>query len=51
MVLSFAIIVSIAATAVNLQTMPEREKTGILSLNVRQLINMHLAWNTVRGLQ
>ena len=31
--------------------MPERKKTGILSLNVKKLINLHLHWNTIRKLQ
>ena len=31
--------------------MPERKKTGILSLNVKKLINLHLVWNTTRRLQ
>ena len=31
--------------------MPERKKTGILSLNVKKLISLHLVWNTTRKLQ
>ena len=31
--------------------MPERKNTGILSLNVKKLINLHLVWNTIRRLQ
>ena len=27
--------------------MSEHKKTGILSLNVNELINLHLLWNTV----
>ena len=27
--------------------MPERKNTGILSLNVKKLINLHLVWNTI----
>ena len=50
MVLSFAIIGSIAATALA-RTMPERKKTGILSLNVKKLINLHLVRNTIQKLQ
>ena len=29
--------------------MPERKKTGILSMNVKKLINLQLVWNTVRN--
>ena len=28
--------------------MPERKKTGILSLNVEKLINLHLVWNKIQ---
>ena len=31
--------------------MPERKKTGILSLSVKALINLHLVLNTIRKLQ
>ena len=31
--------------------MPERKKIGILSLNVKKLINLHLLWNTIQKLQ
>ena len=30
--------------------MPERKETGILSLNVKKLINLHLVWNITRKL-
>ena len=31
--------------------MPERKKIGILSLNVKKLISLHLLWNTIWKLQ
>ena len=31
--------------------MPESKKIGILSLNVKKLINLHLLWNAIRKLQ
>ena len=31
--------------------MPERKKIGILSLNMKKLINLHLLWNTIRKFQ
>ena len=42
--LSFAIIDSIATTTF-------KQKIGILSWNVKKLINLHLLWNTIRKLQ
>ena len=52
MALNFAIIGSIAATAFKfISILPELKKTGILSLNVKILINLHLVWNTVQKLQ
>ena len=49
--LSFAIIGSIAVTTYKFINNPERKKTGILFLNVRKLINLHLIWNTIRRLK
>ena len=53
MVLSFAIIGSIAATALNFMNnaRTQRKKTRILSLNAKKLINLHLAWKIIRKLQ
>ena len=51
MTLSFAIIGSIAATTLKFVNMPEHKNDGILSLNIKKLLILHLVWKTNRILQ
>ena len=48
--LSFAMIGSIVATT-RVFKQCENVRKQILCLNVKQLINLHLVWNTIRSLQ
>ena len=48
MTLSFAIIGSIAATTLKFVNNEERKNDGILSLNVKKLLILHLVWKTNR---
>ena len=48
---SFAITGSIAATTFKFINNARTQKAGILSLNARKWINLHLIWNTIWRLQ